>query len=255
MILSIYADESTDGRQETVFTVGGFMGLPEMFEGVERKWDAYLKNKGLKYFKATEAENLRYEFEPAKLGMSNAEARLFSHEVRHDLGELIADGQLGGIALTLDIKALRKICSEQADAARYLGSDNLQTYMFKHFIIHCFGLLIRDLPEYSPDVEFIFDLHLGWRASETEYRNLQNHPLLASRLRSTTHADDKKVLALQMADLCAYEGRLHSLFIMGEKKERLQFSQMAEKHSWYSFSMFREEQLLEHLNEARSNEK
>ena len=82
LILMVYADDSADARQETVFTVGGFMGYPHMFEKAEIKWDAYLRSQNLSYFKASEAESLYGEFDPLKLMMTPRAARAFAESVR-----------------------------------------------------------------------------------------------------------------------------------------------------------------------------
>lgn len=252
MLLSVYADDSADARRETIFTVGGFMGYPEMFEKAELKWNAYLQNKNLGYFKASEIERLDGEFDPLKLMMTPYAARTFAESVRYDLGRIIGEEKLGGISLSLDVKAFRKVLSEHNDFADFYETRDYTVYMFKHFIIHCVGLMIRDMPEYQPEIAFVFDDHSRWEEAEESYRLLKRSSPFSPRIGSISHADDKKTLALQMADLCAYEGRCHTLNVMGQLNQRVEFEAMAKNHSWYSFSMFREEQLLQHLEAARS---
>ena len=252
MLLAVYADDSADARQETIFTVGGFLGYPHMFTKAELKWDAYLRSKKLDYFKASEIERLDGEFDPLKLMMTPCAARTFAESVRYDLGKIIAEENLGGISLSLDVKAFRKVLSEHSDFSNYFETKDCSVYMFRHFIIHCVGLMIRDMPKYQPEIAFVFDDHSKWEEAEESFRLLKTNSPFSSRIASITHADDKKVCALQMADLCAYEGRCHTLNIMGQRDERIEFKSMAKNHSWYSFSMFREEQLLQHLMEARN---
>jgi hypothetical protein len=252
LILMVYADDSADARQETVFTVGGFMGYPHMFEKAEIKWDAYLRSQNLSYFKASEAESLYGEFDPLKLMMTPRAARAFAESVRYDLGQIFVQEKIGGISLSLDIKDFRKVISEQKDFSSYFETEDYCVYMFKHFIIHCVGLMIRDMPEFHPELAFIFDDHSKWKEAEESYRLLKNNSRFSARIVSVTHADDKKTPALQMADICAYEGRCHTLNIMRGCNQRVEFETMVKYHSIYSFSMFREEQLLQHLEAARN---
>ncbi len=228
------------------------MGYPHMFEKAEVKWDAYLRSKKLGYFKASEVERLDGEFDPLKLMMTPYAARTFAESVRYDLGKIIAGEKLGGISLSLDVKDFRKVLSEQNDFSNYFETEDFCIYMFRHFIVHCIGLMIRDVPEYQPEIAFVFDDHSKWQEAEESYRLLKKNSPFSSRIASITHANDKKVCALQMADLCAYEGRCHTLSIMTQIEERVEFKSMAKDHAWYSFSMFREEQLLQHLMEARN---
>jgi hypothetical protein len=66
-ILHVFADESSDKRQQGLLTVGGFMGLPESFSEAEKQWTALLKSKGISYFRAYEAELLDGQFGSLRL--------------------------------------------------------------------------------------------------------------------------------------------------------------------------------------------
>jgi len=59
------------------------------------------------------------------------------------------------------------------------------------------------------------------------------------------------MIALQMADLCAYEARYKTITFMGQAEERPEFTRMDAKDAWYSFAIFREKELLQNLETAR----
>jgi hypothetical protein len=252
MILAVYADDSADQHRQTIFTVGGFMGFPHMFATAEQKWNKYLVDHHLEYFKASEAQNLDGQFDSLKRMLPPRSARAFAESVRYDLGKIIADEHLGGIALSLDIAAFKKVLKEQADAERYFGTSDCCIFMFRQFIINCISLMNDDWPESSStQIAFVFDDHSNWRQAEESYQTLRRDPVIAPRLGAISHANDRTTIALQMADLCAYEGRYQTLNVLGMASERPEFTRMAANHAWYSFSMFREEHLLKNLETAR----
>jgi hypothetical protein len=253
MILEVYADDSADRKRETVFTVGGFMGLPEMFAEAERNWKAYLEKNGLEYFKSSEAQNLDGQFDSLRLMMAPRAARAFEEGVRHDLGKIITEAHLGGIGLSLDMEAFRKVLNEQKDVESYFGTQDCYIYMFRQFIINCIELMNADWPlSSSTQIAFVFDDHSKWKEAEESYQTLRNDSLIAPRLGSISHANDKTTVALQMADLCAYEARYKTMTFMGQADERPEFTRMDAKDAWYSFAIFREKELLQNLETART---
>jgi hypothetical protein len=248
----VYADDSADAKREIIFTVGGFMGFREMFVEAERNWKTYLAKSGLEYFKASEAQNLDGQFDSLRLMMAPRAARAFEEGVRYDLGKIITDAHLGGIALSLEMKVFQKVLKEQKDAEVYFGTEDCYIYMFRQFIINCIELMNKDWPlNSSTQIAFVFDDHSKWKEAEESYQTLRNDPLIAPRLGSISHANDKTIVALQMADLCAYEARYKTMTFMGQANERPEFTCMDAKDAWYSFAIFREKELLQNLENAR----
>ncbi|MGA3370957.1 MAG: DUF3800 domain-containing protein [Terracidiphilus sp.] len=252
MIFVVYADDSADAKREIIFTVGGFMGFPEMFVEAERNWKAYLDKSGLEYFKASEAQGLHGQFDPKRLQKEPCDAREFADETRSELGKIIAAEHLGGIALSLEMKAFQKVLREQNDAEVYFGTSDCYIYMFRQFIIYCIDMMNKDWPLCSlTQIVFVFDNHSKWKEAEKSYQKLRNDPLIAPRLGNISHADDKVTIALQMADLCAYEARYKTMTFLGQADERPEFVSMDAKDAWYSIAIFREKELLQNLETAR----
>jgi hypothetical protein len=252
VILAVYADDSADKERKTVFTVGGFMGFPLMFDEPQSRWGVYLRQKNLGYFKASEAESLNGQFDSRRLMMVPRAARAFEEGVRYDLGKIISDAHLGGIGMSLDIEAFRKVLREQPDAEQHFGTADCYIYTFRQFIINCISLVNADWPESaSTQIAFVFDDHSNWREAEESYQALRNDPLIEPRLGTIAHASDKEVLALQMADLCAFEARYKTLSKLGLANERREFTCMDANNAWYSFSLLQEEHILQNLETAR----
>lgn len=266
MILAVYSDDSADRGRENILTVGAFMGFPSMFIEAERKWVEVLKNRGVEYFKASECQARDGQFHPNRLMMDPRAAQTHAEIVRHELGRAISDAQLGGVAMSLDMKAFRKVRAECSGAATYFPPDPA-IYMFRRLIITCIDSMnteYPDDPEKKKDqahqmlrtmpVAFVFDDHSHWQEAEEAYKSLQNDPVIGPRLGSISHADDKKVPPLQMADLCAYEARHQTMHLWGLESQRDEFTRMDAKHSWYKFQVILEEHLkieLQRANESK----
>jgi hypothetical protein len=75
MVISFYADDSTDQPKHYMQTAGGIFGWPANFTEAERQWNKHLEKAGIDYFKASECEMLMGQFDPARLGMNLSSAR------------------------------------------------------------------------------------------------------------------------------------------------------------------------------------
>jgi Protein of unknown function (DUF3800) len=253
-ILRVFADESTDKRQRGLLTVGGFMGLPDSFSQAEAKWANLLALKGLEYFRASDAEALTGQFDSVRLQMEPRSARAFEESVRFDLGRIISEEHLGGIALSVDTAGFYKVLENNPDAIACFGTDDPAIWACGRFISECIDRVNADLPDEGATVlSFIFDCHSNWRVAEEAYRAVGALPRLASRFGAVVHADDKKTPALQMADLCAYEARYLSMRRLGlNYDERIEFTCMDKRDAFYSFSVVREQELITDLQNWRN---
>ena len=252
-ILRVFADESSDQKQEQLLTVGGFMGLPEMFSEAETQWDELLKTKRIGYFRAHEAEVLEGQFDPMRLQLEPRAARAFEESVRFDLGKIIWQQHLGGIAVSLHLPGFRKVLAEHADAVSCFGTDDPSIWACTRFITECIERVNSDLPNSEGlPISYLFDSHSNWKAAERAYRVVETLPRFASRFGAATHADDKKTPALQMADLCAFEARHLTKQKIWGGGERIEFTCMDKQDAFYAFIIVREQELLEDLKNWRS---
>jgi hypothetical protein len=253
-ILHVFADESSDKRQQGLLTVGGFMGLPESFSEAEKQWTALLKSKGISYFRAYEAELLDGQFGSLRLQLEPRAARAFEEGIRFDLGRIIWEQHLGGIAVSLHLPGFYKVLDEHSDAASCFGTTDAAIWACGRFITECIERVNSDLPQSEGvALSFTFDCHPKWEAAERAYKRVGSLPRYASRFGAVTHADDKRMPALQMADLCAYEARHLTMQRMGwGGGERIEFTCMDRRDAFYAFVVIREEELLEDLQNWRS---
>ncbi len=253
MMIAVYADDSADAGRKHIFTVGGFLGWPEWFFEAERRWVAVLKANSLEYFKASEAQILEGQFHPDRLQMPPRASRTFAENVRHQLGKIIAEEKLGGVAISLDMKAFRKVLAEQGDALTYFKTPDPYVYMFRRFIMQCIHALNEDWPRGAGlPLAFVFDDYSRWQEAEASYALLRSDPYIGPRLGSISHADDKKVIPLQMADLCAYESRHKVMAEIGLSPKRAEWDRMEKKHAFYLGTLIRETHLLQELEAARA---
>ncbi len=253
-ILQVFADDSSDRKQSQLLTVGGFMGFPEMFSAAENQWDELLRSKGLQYFRASEAEALEGQFDSLRLQLVPRSARAFEESVRFDLGKIICEQHLGGIAVSLHLPGFRKVLAEHPDAIACFTTDDPLIWTCGRFITECIDRVNADLPNSEGiPISYIFDFHSNWQAAECAFKTVGALPRFASRFGAVTHADDKKTPALQMADLCAYEARYLTSQRMGwVKEERIEFTCMDRQDAFYAFIIVREQELLEDLQNWRN---
>jgi hypothetical protein len=255
VILAVYADDSSDAGQRDLFTVGGFIGFPDDFFEAERRWEARLKIAGIDYFRASECQMLTGQFHPSRLMMDPKAARTFAEIVRHDLGKIISKERLGGITLSLDMRDFRQVLIDNPESKEYFYSEDPYIYMFVRFIIDCIHCLDSELPGLSAiPVAFVLDDHSRWKEAEDAYRTLRENPSFENRLASISHSDDKKTIPLQMADLCAYEGRHQTMNKLLGLEPRVEFTRMAEKGVFYRFAILKKQELLNELMLAKQDD-
>lgn len=253
--LRVFADESSDKRSRQLLTIGGFMGLSDMFSTAASCWEDLLKAKRLEYFRASEAEALTGQFDSMRLMMEPRAARAFEEGARFDLGKIICVNHLGGIAVSLHLPSFQKVLAENSDAIDCFKTSNPSTWACGRFITECIERVDSDLPgNECLQLSFIFDCHPNWKNAEEHYRLVGSQPRFVRRFGAASHADDKKTPALQMADLCAYEARYLTMRKMGwsGEEERIEFTCMDKKDAFYAFIIVREEELLKDLQNWRS---
>jgi hypothetical protein len=254
VFLKSYGDDSSDWKSQEIVCAGSFLGWPKQFFYAGLEWEKCLKKYKLNYFRASECEDLRGQFDPARLGMDLTEARALALAARHDLIQVIGPrcGGIGSISVALLRKDFQEVLKEQEDAASFFGTDPMRL-VYKRLIRVTIDLLRQDWPSLPGDVKivYVFDKHQKWREAEEEYNRLkQEDAACAARMAFAGHADDKKTIGLQMADLAAYEARLK---VMQSHVDRIPFKLMANNHSVYFIGLWNKEHLLKELEASRAN--
>lgn len=253
VFLKSYGDDSSDWKSQEIVCAGSFLGWPHDFFYAGLEWEAVLKNHGIGYFRASECEDLRGEFDQARLGVGLSEARAIALSVRHDLikvlrGKITPTG-LGSISVALLRKDFQEVLVENERAEEFFGSDPVRL-AYKRLIRVTIDLLRQDWPDLPKSVKivYVFDEHQRWREAEEEYNKLKEEDsICAERMAFAGHADDKETIGLQMADLAAYEARLKAIQ-QQSANDRVPFQQMANNHNVYFIGLWDRQHLLNELN-------
>jgi hypothetical protein len=254
VILALYGDDSTDKRrddtpQQRILCAGSFIGWPETFHEVARKWIQRLDKGGIQYFRATECEGLVGEFDPARRSMSLNSARAFADSTRRDLVDIIGNTKgLGGICVAVILDDFQEILHTDPRAPGYFGNDPA-IYVYATLIKKSIDLLDTDWPESKEiPIAFEFDTHTKWKEAEEAYRLLGTVPRFAKRLGQIGHSDDKKVAELQMADLMAHEGRHKAHIYLSSGKDRSSFNVLDRADSVYYCGLINKAALIAEMN-------
>ena len=252
MFLASYGDDSSDGKAQDIVCAGSFVGWPKEFYYAGLKWEDRLKRDGIDYFRACECEDLRGQFDPARLGLDLTQARLLALSVRHDLIEILRGPRtgLGAICIGLLRKDFNELIAENQEARNFFGTDPVRL-IYKRLIRVTIDLLNNDWPDMPAGIKicYTFDEHQKWREAEEEYDRLKaEDAACAKRMSSVGHADDREYPGLQMADLAASEARIKTMeWLNGSEKERLQFKQMARNETVYFIGVMNRENMLQEL--------
>jgi hypothetical protein len=250
--LKVFGDESYD---KSLYCCGAFLGWPIDFTYLGFKWDDRLEKDGIRYFRASECENLEGEFgiwSPPGYDLNQARAR--SDSIRHDLLEIIKGQIILGISVCVVKKDFENLVKKNAKARKYFGTD-MMVFTYKMLIRHVVGLIEQDFPEpkYSKlKAAFVFDEHGNSLQAQQAYNELrEQNSLCAKRMLVAVHADDKEYPALQMADLMAYEARIGSNeWLESSDKERQVMKTLKKSHNIYFMGVMARKQLLDELKNA-----
>ncbi|HSZ63859.1 MAG TPA: DUF3800 domain-containing protein [Terriglobales bacterium] len=213
-----YMDESFDpkraGQARGFFVVAGLMGRGWAIFELERNWEKLLEKHGLQYFKASECELGKKQFERFSKDSKNispAERKLLDeislefintipHPIKFDTQRYLA---ASGVAiLQEDFYEVIK----DAHARAVLGENPYRLAYDIAFVASAW--LMKQLGE-GWGVSIVADEHEIYSPLAPEaYRNLkEKNPKAAEYLLSFTSIDEKKCAPVQAADAVVYEVR------------------------------------------------
>jgi uncharacterized protein DUF3800 len=250
MIFALYADDSSDHRGEIVLCAGALFGWPSSIFDIECKWQKRLDRDNIGYFRSSDWESLRGEFDISKHGNLNT-ARATADSVRHDLLEIVlsSGGGAGGLSVSMLLKDFHKVVSSNEKARGYYGTD-AATATYKILIKDVIKMLNRDWPENSTPIAFTFDSHTKYLEAEKAYNDLRKDPFYAERMGAVDHADDKRRPPLQIADMMASVARYQALdWMEGKAAQRSTFQALTDANLFYFSGIIGEEELLKDLPE------
>jgi hypothetical protein len=205
-----YLDESDDGKQERIFAVGALIGRQESWASIEWKWTELLKEYGIKYYHAVEAENVSGEFNrppfrssPGKL--TDAESKTIK-DVRRRFLSLACNGTLAGIVLGIDMKDFRSVANSPENLDKFGGTPYYYGYhiaMLTSVDLIKYHLTSKELVAFICDQQQQYSSHMLRVHSDFQIRN----PSLRSQIGSLRYENKVGFIGLQAADCLVYEGR------------------------------------------------
>lgn len=246
MILALSADDSAD-KSLRLISAGAVVGFPpDMFES-ESKWKQRLDTENVEYFRAYECQNLVGQFDAARRNWTPSAARVIADSVRQDLVSILRSSPgLVAIGVSLLLDDFEQAIKESKRALDYYGSDETIA-LYKRLLITVMLLLEKDWPESKAfPIACEFDSHTNWKKAESAYNELKERDwLYAERFGHIGHGNDKKIPALQMADMVAYESRLRTLSWLKKAGDlRKVFNKDSENRSVYYLGIVTKEDLL-----------
>lgn len=257
-VMGFYADESTSHPQSTDFpsvgpilTAAAVIGWPGHFWEAENLWDDFLRRNNIDYFKASEAELLKGQFDMAKLGSLNA-ARAAADAARRDLITVFEKIPLTTVAVSLLLSDFREVISTNSKARYYYGS-NPKVLAYGRLIKSTIELIYKDHPEWFREhyLACTFATENEYLKYEEAYDNLKKKDWYCkSMLGHIGHSDDKDHNPLQMADLLAYEARYKSAQTISKYgTERWAFKLLDEADMFYYIGAVDKKGLLSQLDD------
>lgn len=254
-MLKSYFDESSDGSQQKIFVVGAMMGRYEEWRKIECPWKQLLDDYEIEYYRASEAEFARGQFEkePYRTEGIPTTARQFEllHEAQEQFFQIICKGVVSGAVLGIPMKDFQSVANTPEKLDRFGGTPYLicaHTVMIRMLKAAKYELDSREL------MAFIFD-----RQEQFESEMLRVHRELTlascefhSQVGSISFDDKRRFIPLQVADTLAYEARkdLQRKIDNPNASERIEFTRLKESGKIFEIGLFEQRHLQEYLDNS-----
>lgn len=201
-MLGCYIDDSADAKKQVVFSVGAFVGKPDDWFEVQRRWGKRLELEGLDYFRTYECVNLEGEFQRKLVDRHGlTTARVIADALLADLKNIIATSPLYAFCLGVLMDDYNFVASEP-DGAIVLNKD---PYIYAHHeIIGGVLLEARKFP-YQEYIAFLYDEHSKAQLLQNSWASFKEaNPNWAKSAGTLEPLDDKVHIPIQVADLLAH---------------------------------------------------
>lgn len=254
-VLMAYFDESWDQKQEKIFVIGGMVGRYEQWQKIERPWKDLLDKYELEYYRASEAEFARGQFdkEPFRtegLGTTAEQFKLLSH-VRSEFFEVLTCGMVSGIAIGVPLADFREVANTPERLKKFGGTPYYicgHTAMLSMLKAQKYGLGSKEL------MAFVFDTHQDFDTEMLKVHAYMRTPACEfhSQVGSISFDDKKRFIPLQVADTLAYECRkdLERKMANPLATERLEFTRLKEKRKIFEITLCEKKALQWYLDNS-----
>jgi len=205
-----YFDESWDQQQDKILVIAGMMGLWEQWSKIEWPWKELLDKYGLAYYRASEAEFARGEFnkEPYRtpgIDTTPAQYKLLQ-AIREEFFNVMVRGVTSGLAIGIPLKDFRQVANTPERLEKF---GNTPYYLCGHIAMLELLKAEKHVLRAKDLVAFIFDTQEEFEPEMNKVHKYLQTPACEfhSQVGSITFADKKKFIPLQIVDTVAYECR------------------------------------------------
>lgn len=199
-----YIDDSADEKQEFVMVAGALMGTPQQWRSVTRAWTERLRQHGIAYFRSTEYNSLRGQFQKFRnpIEYPKPEGTKAAQRLRDDL-EASLQAKVLGLACFVNLKEFREVVQECKQLRKSFAPDPFN-FAMQTVMRECAFAAQRHLKGTANRVAFVCDESSNSVKLYQSYLNFKdkNVPVRAT-LGGMIHRDDKVTPALQAADMVA----------------------------------------------------
>lgn len=241
-MISLFADDSSDQKQQEWLSVGAIAGWPLDLYEASRQWEKLLTKHGLAYFRAAECYNASREFSRFRRDKSVPLDEAFKQTaaIQDEFIDVINRHPLEAFGFSMDLRDFRKVMAADSRARKMLHAKPSIVLYRKLITAVIDELVITHGGHY---IAFIFDSHSDWRTAEEEYEKLREEDSLCERMMGHLgHDDDKQYAALQMADLLASESRRAAYAYEGKAALRDAFQRL--EPAWKVAGLIREAEII-----------
>jgi Protein of unknown function (DUF3800) len=205
-----YFDESWDQHQEKILVVGGMLGLYEQWSKIEWRWTELLDKYGIAYYRASEAEFARGQFnkEPYRTVGTDTTPQQYDllRAVREDFFRITTSGTVSGLAIGIPVALFREVADTPERLEKFGGTPY---YLCGHTAVLEMLKAVKYVLRSKDIVTFTFDRQ---QEHEKEMKKVHAHLQTKecefhSQVGSIKFEDKKLFIPLQAADTLVYESR------------------------------------------------
>ncbi len=201
LILQAQIDESSDGKGEKVFAVGGILAHEKNLEAMQGQWIERLKTPDdLPYFRATDCKGVHGAF--LKLRRKyGADAQAVADKVRADLEAILLSHHWIGFGIGVLVADYKNVWNTHPLARTLYRKDPVETAY-----VGMFFEIVRAVQKNAPEAQVAYvidDSTYSGKIADAFKGFKLNHPMLAPSIATLAPLDDKITPPLQMADLIA----------------------------------------------------
>lgn len=210
-VLIAYFDESWDQHGEKIFVIGGMIGRYEQWSMIDWPWRDLLKKYDIAYYRASEAEFARGEFEKEPYRTSSTtpstpEQIELLRLVREDFFSVMARGVVSGLAIGVPLKDFREVANTPERLDKFGGTPY---YLAGHIAMLAMLKAEKDVLHSKELMPFIFDRQREYQAEMQRVHDSLDSPAceVHSQVGGITFDNKKRFIPLQVADTLVFEAR------------------------------------------------